>query len=469
MNHFIGREQPFEQLKQIIRNDKPVIVNVYGRRRIGKTTLIEQALLGVRYIKLEGKQGQNKQQQIQHCLYTLSKYFKKPSIAKFKYTTWTELFDWIADKTKKGRWVLYLEELQWLASYEQELISDLKEVWDNRFQRNTQFVLILCGSSPSFMIANVVRSKALYNRSQLNIPLGAFSIQETAQFMGKRKNLNEIMDAYLSVGGIPEYLKYLKDESSVFLSLCQHSFVKGGYFAEEYEKIFTSSLSDNVYYRAIIEYLAARRFASRAEILKHLKIDSGGSITKIIDDLVLCEFVEEIVPFSSSAEGRLVRYAIKDNYLHFYYRFIAPKLRDVQAGRIKNPRQALSIDKYRQWLGYAFERWCRSHANIIADRLGFADVEYSSGAYFRRKQLRSDFQIDLIFDRKDRVLSVCEIKYTDRPLTTSVVDEFERKLEKLDKKKNQTVQRVLITACGAEKNLYNHFDRILTIQDLFSK
>ncbi|MFZ4404416.1 MAG: AAA family ATPase [Pseudobdellovibrionaceae bacterium] len=180
---FIGRHKEIGLIKKIIAKDQASILIVYGRRRVGKTELIEHSLKDHAYLKLEGKEGQNKAAQLKHCLFLLAKYLKDPLIAKLQIDTWTEFFNLVADKSIP---ILYLEELQWLASYKTELISDLKEVWDNHFKKNPQFKLILCGSAPSFMISNVIRSKALYNRAQYAIPLMPFSLSEVHDFLGKR-------------------------------------------------------------------------------------------------------------------------------------------------------------------------------------------------------------------------------------------------------------------------------------------
>lgn len=464
---FVGRVEEIKVIDAFLKKNHAAILVVYGRRRVGKTALIELSLKKKKVIKIEGKQGQPQKAQLQHALYTLSKYFKDPDVAKLSYKTWTEVFDWIANKTKKGQWVIYLEELQWLANYQDELISDLKEAWDNSFSKNSQLKLILCGSAPSFMITHVVKSKALYNRSQYTLSLKEFTPEEVLAFFKNKKNKQEVMDAILSVGGIPEYLKYLLDESSVFLSLCKNSSNTDDFFVAEYGKIFTSSLAQNQHYKKIIEYLALNKFADREKILKHLDIHSGGTISNVFEDLIQCGFIEEISPYYSKTKSRLVRYAISDAYLQFYFKFINPKLKVIAGRQRRNPQNVISITEYRKWLGYAFERWCRRNHYLIATTLGFGAIEYEAGAYFRREHLGSSFQIDLIFQRKDRVLSICEIKYKQEKITTSIVGEFEEKLQRLKIPSGYSIQKVLIVLNEYQESLRNYFDRILTLDEIF--
>lgn len=463
---FVGRDDELNQLTSILSEREPSIIIVYGRRRIGKTYLIEHALKSLTYLKIEGKQGYSRQEQINHALYTAAKYFNEPLFTKLNVRTWTEFFGLLIEKMQSKKWVLYLEELQWLSNYESDLISDLKEAWDNRFSKNPHFKLILCGSAPSFMISQVVQSKALYNRSQHIIPLNEFSLTEINDYFSKKKSAMEIMDAQLTVGGIPEYLKYLQKESSVYLALCKNSFAKGSFFSEEYDKIFTSSLSENPYYKKIIEFLAQRKFASRDEILIHLNIKSGGSISKVLLDLEQCNFIDLVLPYSAEHKGRKARYCISDNYLQFYFKFIHPHIMSIKKTGIKNFQTIIPIHSYKQWLGYAFERWCRKNHYLIAQYLGFGGVEYKSGAFFSKNRKDKGFQIDLIFERKDRVLTVCEIKYTEYESDSSIVSEFRQKIKKLSPQKGKTIQSVLICSEKPIDSISHHFDKVITLDEL---
>lgn len=229
---FIGRENEMKSIMQAVQTGEAGILVVYGRRRVGKTELIEHTLSHRNLIKLEGVEDGDTKSQMHRVLYQLSKAFNDPYIGRMQFDTWLELFDFIATKVSQGEWTLYLEEVQWLAEYKNELISDLKYVWDNSLRHNPHLLLVLCGSSPSFMLNQVVHSKALYNRSIYEMHLTEFSLKETQEFLGNRSH-REIMDAYLTVGGIPEYLKRLKKYSSIQIGICEESFKKDSYFSNE--------------------------------------------------------------------------------------------------------------------------------------------------------------------------------------------------------------------------------------------
>lgn len=468
---FIGRTSEIKTIKNASNSGEANILVVYGRRRVGKTELIEHVLSQRGLIKLEGVENSDSKAQRYRVVYQLSKALNDKQITHMHFNTWMELFDFIAEKISKGKWTLYFEEVQWLADYKNEFISDLKYVWDNTLRYNPELLLVLCGSSPSFMRNQVVHSKAPYNRSMYEINLKEFSIREMHEFLNNR-SFREIMDAYLTIGGIPEYLKRLKKHSSIQIGICEESFKKDSYFSNEKQRIFISSFASNVHYEAIIDHLSQVKFASKQDLEKHIHAKSGGSLTNVLKDLEMCGFIERYVPYQAVENSNLVRYCIADNYLRFYFKFIAPLSMRIGQGDYNNaPLQALNKESYQKWLGFSFEQFCRKHSQLIAAIIGFSAVRYKSGAFFNRKSIKenSGYQIDLIFDRADHVLTVCEIKYTIAKTGVEVIEEFEKKLRLIPNTHNKTIEKVLISANGANDALLSegYFDRIITLDEIF--
>ncbi len=398
----------------------------------------------------------------------LQTYVGDPVISRLKFGRWLEFFQYISRFIGDGRHTLYLEELQWLCSYDDELISDFKIAWDNYLRQNKQLIVVLCGSSPSFMVSRVVKSKALYGRSQHQLHVKPFTIEECRTYFGPDYIDLAVMDAYLSVGGIPEYLSYLKSSKSPYLELCREAFTPDGYFFNECERIFVSNLANNPHYRPILELLANSRFLTRSEIAQHLQIAAGGTLTALLLELEASGFINHYVPYDKQENSKIVRYEIADSYLQFYYRFVAPQSKKIKSGMFQdNPTKALNLRDYHQWLGYSFERWCRANHQRLAKILGFSAVNYDVGPFFSRST-PSHFQMDLVFRRADKVLTICEIKYSRMPTGKSVLQEFERKMELFDIPPRHSVERVLITASGCDQSVIGagYFDSIVTLQDL---
>jgi AAA+ ATPase superfamily predicted ATPase len=296
------------------------------------------------------------------------------------------------------------------------------------------------------------------------------SLRESAQLLGEDKSQEEILDAYLAVGGIPEYLKYLRQKSSVYLSLCDQCFRRGGFFVDEAERIFVSSLARNQNYLAIIEYIAKVKAATKKEIHAALKLSSGGVTTSMFNDLLQCGFIGAYDCLKMGDVGRNSRYYIKDNYLQLYYRFIRPQLRQISNGDFKtNPTRALDLAQYRQWLGYSFERLCLKLAFPLAKVLGFESVKFSYGPYYHKQGGDKSAQIDLLYKRADRVYTVCEIKYLSTPPSSTIIADCERKIAAL-LPKGASVQRVLISPNSADASVINsgYFDKIVTLGEIFT-
>lgn len=471
MKNFVGRRAEWERLNELGQKSEPAILIVYGRRRVGKTELLEQVYANRNILKFEGIKGKSQEEQRAHVLWQLSEYLNDPLVAKVKMESWIEVFNLIYERVPKGKWTIYFEEVQWLANYEDTFISELKFVWDNYFRHRKGWLVILCGSSPSFIVNNVIFSKSLYNRSQHELHLKEFGLTETMQFLAPRSR-REVMDAYLTVGGIPEYLKWCKTSSSTFTSICKNSFSPDSFFSREHDRIFVSSLAENKHYKAIIQYLAQVRFATREEILHHLKISSSGTISDVLKDIELCGFIEKYAPYNLNDESSLSRYCISDRYLQWYYKFIKPNESGIQNGTFqKNPIHAIKMDAYQKWLGFAFERFCRQQHRLIAKILGFQGIHYRAGAFYNKKTQKNEpgFQFDLVFDRDDRVITLCEMRYSQAKIGTTVIEEFEKKIDLFPNQKKKTLQKVLVTTEGASDALIrrHYFDHIITLDDLF--
>lgn len=470
--NFIGRSLELERLQKIGNAGDASIIVMYGRRRVGKTELLEQSFRERNLLKFEGIEGLNEKAQFTNVMHQLGKYLEDPLVSKIVIETWSEFFQLLAKYLQNGQWTLYLEELQWLADYKSRLVSELKYVWDNYFRHNPNLIIVLCGSAPSFMLEQVIHSKALYNRSQYEMHLKEFTLRETKAFLKKRSH-KEVLDAYLTVGGIPEYLKWVNKESSVFLGLCKNSFMENGFFLHEYEKIFTSSMAINKHYRKIIEILSKERFATRTTLAKMLKMESGGALSNLLLDLEKSGFIIKYHPFNLNSNTILVRYAISDAYLHFYYKFIKPIQENIENGAYnENPMAAIKVDNYSKWLGFAFERFVRKNHTVVAKILGFSGVQYKSGVYFSRSTDKEvpGYQIDLIFDRADNIYTICEIKYLQGKVNTKVIQEFEKKLSLFPRQSNKTIQKILICNEGAESSLVNrhYFDQVIIADEFFT-
>ena len=469
--NFTGRSYELSKIGELSESKEAAILIVYGRRRVGKTELLEQGFRERGVLKFEGLEGRSTKEQLASFFQQLKTYISSEELPDSGFSNWREALETLASLISEGKWTIYLEEFQWMAANDSLLISELKYIWDNRLRNNKDLLLLLCGSSPSFMIEQVLHSKALHNRSHHEIHLQPFNVKETSDYMGEKWSKYEVMDTYLAVGGIPLYLSYLRDNSSAYLSLSKNSFTKDSFFSNEWERILVSSLGINSKHGRIIEELSLHKQLYRSELTQKLSINPGGTFGKTLKDLEICGFIESIRPFNAKENSRLIKYSVSDSYLRFYFKFIKPILRNIQNGDYnERPTEALSQQLYRQWLGYEYERLCRQYHKSIAKVLGFSSVRYKHGSFYKRKSEESrGLQIDLIYEREDKVYTVCEVKYGNISNAKQVSNALVEKTKLLPNYKNRRCHLVLITgekqvAEGISPGL---FDSVISMDEIF--
>jgi hypothetical protein len=495
-HHFVGRNYWWKRLQEIDAKNEASIIVIYGRRRIGKTELIEQFFRNRKILKFEGLQPdrkaklspqKEKRRQINECLRRLGKYAEKEVEFKyFKIDEWSEFFDILLQYIKNEDLILYFEELQWLSNYQDSFLSELKPFWDDDLRKNKRLRIVISGSSPSFIVGQFMSNSAFYNRSEHLIHLKAFDLIEINEYLSQ-KGPREVLMAALTTGGVCEYLKQVKDEPSIYKGLCKKSFEPYGFFTTECDKVFVSSLSENRHYRKIVEFLSKRKYADRNEIYKSIvpgkknrqNVSPGGSFTALLDDLETLGFISKYQPLTQTSDNSLlVRYCIDDEYLQFYFKFIKSKIKQINAGKfIHDPLTGINNQAFSISMGFAFERWCRKNEVLLARMMNFGNVDYMAGAFFNRSTIANipGFQIDIMYIRKDHRIVLCEIKYHGTNVRSTVVKEINQKIElfkEYNKKyKNYTFEKALITTEGLNKvqSARDDFDYVITYDDLLNE
>jgi hypothetical protein len=321
------------------------------------------------------------------------------------------------------------------------------------------------------MVNKVLRSKSLHNRSQHELHVKPLPFAEARKLLPSRTSLREAFDAYLLVGGIPEYLLRLGERSSCYLSFAHEAFSENGFFVNEFERMIVSSLAHNPDFEKILRYLAKVSFCDRKELARILGISPGGELSRLLQELSLCGLIRQYVPLDKPENSLLQRLSIADPFLRTYFKNIAPRLTRIRHGSYnKAPESAVSYSELSAHLGYAFETLCVTKSAVIASTLGFSAVDYRAGSYFSRVASREikNYQLDLIFQRADQVHTISEIKYSLMPVDASVIAPFERAISLYSRRVKQRVERVLITAAGATESLKRkgYFDRVLTLAEL---
>jgi AAA+ ATPase superfamily predicted ATPase len=445
---------------------------VYGRRRVGKTALIEQAFADDTVWKFEGIEAGDRQTQLGFFAKQLSHYL--PSGQLPAVSRWEEAFEALGraiaehEEQHSGRLVLFLDEFQWLCAMKAAVVAVFKYYWDNLFAKHSQCVFVLCGSVSSFLVKKVVQSRALYGRVDLEIHLRPLSLRETQQFLRRTPSAAQGLDTYMVLGGVPQYLLELNPALSLHQNLNEYAFRSSGFFFREFDRLFVSHFAQHPTYEQALRALSERRMTP-TELAAKCQLTGGGTLSARIKELELAGFVRVLSPVDKPPNSRLIQYSLDDEYLHFYFRFIEPHSAEIVSGNVSFSQLAASR-AFEQWRGYAFERLCRKHARQFADHLRFGGVSHRSGAWFQRGTAnRAGGQIDLLFVRADKVLTVCEMEYADRLDPRKVVSAFEGRLDLLRAAfPGYALEKVLVLGKSAPSldQLRPHFDHVLTADEV---
>ncbi len=465
---FVGRSEETASVRSAILAKQSKIALVYGRRRIGKTTLIRQAIGREPALFIEGLENRPTQAQIASFLDQVSHQLRRKLPA---VTTWQDALMELDQALASRRMVIVLDEFQWLANYRQELVSTLKMVWENHLSRKPGRTLILCGSIASFMTTKVLKSSAFYGRTDVVVHLQGFRLAETARML-KKRGVQEVLDAQCFTGGVPKYLELLSAAPSITLAMEQQAFRADGYFVEEYERIFTSHFGATSEFQRLIRALAASPYGlNRRDLAAKAGVDEGGMLSQRLYDLEAAGFISSQRPFDKGHESRLLRYHLSDPWVSFYHAFMRTRLRQIREGGRRDLFAALrQTGAFRSWMGRAFELVCMRHSDQIARIIGFEAIDYDVGPWFRapRKGI-AGVQIDLAYDRSDGVITLCEMKRQTAPLGRAVIAEVERKAEVLRQAyPRRTIQPVLVLDGPVSKEVAaaGYFFRIIQATEM---
>lgn len=369
--------------------------------------------------------------------------------------------------------MIFLDEFPWLDSPLSGFLNAFDHFWNSWATKQTNLVVVICGSAASWMIRNVVRNKeGLHNRLTRRIRLMPFNLWETEQFLqSQRIHLKryQILQLYMMTGGIPHYLKELRRGESIEQMIDRLFFTTDGLLREEFENLYPALFDHPERHLEVIRALANKPSGlTRTQIIENCALQSGGSTTKMLEELLESGFIQSFIPFGKTVKD--VIYKLIDEYTLFYLKFIENS-KAAGEGAWVNQSQSPA---YRIWCGFAFENICLKHIAQIKKGLGISGV-YTEQSLWRSGPSGIDpgAQIDLLLDRADNCINLIEIKFTNSEF---VIDK--KYAEQLDTKKQafasktgtrKTLFITLLTSYGVKKNeyFYNTVERNLTMDVLF--
>ena len=478
MNHMslIGRKKERESLLNKFVSPKSELVAVLGRRRVGKTYLIREVFQKEMFFQFTGLYRSNMSAQLNRFTHALE-LIQKNKIPIATPSDWFIAFDILATMISKSRSkkkkVIFLDEFPWMATNRSQFLTAFTDFWNSFASNRKDLMIIICVSSASWMINKVLRNKGgLHNRVTERIILEPFSLSETASFL-KKKNIKmdryNITQLYMAIGGIPFYLEQINMGESASQAMDRLCFQKGSILQLEYKELFSSLFTNSSKHESIIEILIKHpNGLSRNELLKKSKLNSGGGSTSILEELMHSGFISISVPYGNKRNQKI--YKVKDFYTLFYHKYIKK-----YSHRNENVWQKISATpSWRSWSGLAFENICMAHIMQIKKALKIDGILSEASTWQSIKTDESPgAQIDLLIDRADGIINICEIKFSINPyiITKDYAQKLRLKLSsfKHNTKSKKTLFPTMITTYDIVNNKHSHgfIQQSVVLDDLF--
>lgn len=472
----IGRQEEIAIMNALLRSDKSEMLAIIGRRRIGKTYLISQAYQEHIVFDFTGTQYGDRDVQLEKFTAKLSSYYPA-SLPLKSPENWFHAFEMLKNyllslqKSNKKR-VVFLDELPWIGTHRSGFLQELSYWW-NDWAVHQNIVLVLCGSAASWMIKKIVNHKGgLHNRMTQLINLQPFTLAETkAFFLSKQVKMTDyqILQLYMVTGGVPHYLNYVEKNETAEQAINRLCFTKTGMLNGEFKNLYAALFDKPENHITIIRKLAEKRCGlTRSQLSSLSGISPGGGLTKVLEELEASSFIASIHPLHKHKKDTLYRLA--DEYSLFYLKYIEKQ----KLGAKDIWHKLAQSQSYISWCGYSFENICIKHTEAIQTALGIGGVYAETSSYLHKKEdENAGFQIDMLIDRADNAINICEIKYyaDDLTITESMARTLRKRREtfrQISKTKKQLLN-IVITTYGVNENEYSRdqVDHIITAKDLF--
>jgi len=459
MKKLISREEEIKLLLKLKVEDKPAFVAIYGRRRVGKTFLVKEVFENNFTFYLTGIAKVGTRQQLNSFHGMLVRNF--PSMESVQpATNWFEAFNQlikVIEKSKEEKKVIFLDELPWLATTKSDFLPALEYFWNSWASARNDLLLIVCGSAASWMINNLINHRGgLHNRVTHRMLLEPFSLGECEAYFkaqGAAFGKYQIIQIYMVTGGIPFYLEQIDKGLTATQNIDKICFSKNGLLRTEFNNLYASLFKNSNRHLEIIEALSRKKKGmTRAEIIKNTSFKNGGGLTRILNELEESGFIRRFKSFGNKVRNSL--FQLSDFYSLFFLQFI----KDFDLDDRTSWMDRLDSPQVRAWSGYAFEQVCFAHLSQIKHALGVRSVQTKSSAW-KGTDGTHEAQIDLVIDRRDHAINLCELKFSINPfvIDKSYAENLRRKVGifKTATGTRKSVFLTFVTTFGLTQNEYS--------------
>ena len=448
MENIIGREAEIKVLKDALNSPSAELVALYGRRRVGKTYLIRTVYENELILEVTGLNNAPFSEQLENFCLTIARIFDLP-LSNALPQTWLQAFHWLIQVLERHlgttKQVFFLDEMPWFDTHKSGFLSAFDHFWNNWASKQKNLVVVICGSAASWMIQNIVRNRGgLHNRITRRMRLVPFNLYESEQFLQSKfiqLDRYQLLQLYMATGGIPHYLNDIRRGESMTQAIDRMCFTNDGLLSDEFKDLYAALFGTSEKHENIVKSLADKPSGlTRTEIAEMSQINSGGTLTKLIDELQESGFISEHLPFNKTNRDSI--YKLSDEFSLFYLKFMESS----KAFGAGTWQSKAATPSWKSWCGLAFENIALKHIAQIKKALGIAGVysEQSVWRFVAKEASEKGAQIDLVIDRQDMCINLCEMKYS---LTEFTIDK--KYAEELNLKR-----RIFLAKTGTKKTAF---------------
>jgi uncharacterized protein len=446
----IGRKSESGRIQGLLQSTKSEFLAITGRRRVGKTFLIDTQLSQHYCFNMTGIQNGSLREQLINFSVKLAEYdgSNTPKLTTNWQTAFLYLKTYLKTLDKGQKQVIFIDELPWVDTAKSGFVQMLAHFWNDYLSKEPHFLLVVCGSASSWIVKKVLNDAGgLHNRVTENIHLRPFTLTETADFL-KTKGImpvpEELARIYMVLGGIPFYLDRIQRGEGFSTAIERLCFEPTGLLYREYDNLFQALFKNSALHQQIVSILANKHYGlSSQDIIAAIGLERAtGSYQRALEELVVSDFVVESTPFGRQKRGAM--YRLVDEFSIFYHHFM-------RNNRKYSPgiwQQLAETQSYKTWSGYSFENLCFQHIEQIKRALGISAV-YTEVSSLRIPADGDEpgFQIDLLIDRRDNCINLCEIKFHSTPFA----------LQRADYQRLAALKQRFVAQTGTRKQVFITF------------
>ena len=472
----IGREAEKMKLLESFNSDNSEFVAVYGRRRVGKTYLIRETFNNLFVFQHAGLANASMADQLSAWVDDIREagldVNKTPR-------NWLDAFSLLKEivKTSNARKkVVFIDELPWMDTPRSKFLMALEHFWNGWASARKDVLLVVCGSATSWIVNNIFKNHGgLHNRVTRRIQLLPFTLHECELYAESNRldfSRYQLLVGYMIMGGIPYYWSQLQRGMSLDQNIDELFFSDNGSLRHEFNDLYASLFRNPESYIEVVATLGSKSEGMTREdlLLANNRLSDNGMLTQILQNLEYSGFIRAYKGYGKKVRNTV--FQLTDHYSIFYFKFLKRYNENDPAFWTHSIGKPL----YNTWCGLAFERVCLAHIPQIKRALGIEGI--ASNIYsWRSRDNHNDTQkaqIDLLVDRADQVINVCEIKFSSQEYKLGKEEMTKLRNRKAlfceETKTRKAVHLTMITTYGLAHNAYwGEIQKEITADDLMKE